>query len=96
MTLQLSSLLDTSSIKRESRLLRNENLMKNLPTNEVEWRGKPGDKWEYFSPVGKLMSLNRIMLLVKNLPTQWRETEEENRWLLKEGRLSMKNLLTRW
>ena len=28
--------------------------------------------------MGKLMSLNKIMLLVKNLPTQLREIEEEN------------------
>ena len=42
------------------------------------------------------MSLNKIMLLEKNLPTRWWETEEENRWLLKEGKLSMKNLLTWW
>ena len=34
------------------------------------------------------------MLLVKNLPTQWRETKKENKWLLKEEMLSMKNLLT--
>ena len=57
----------------------NGNLVKNLPTDEVKWGGKPGDKWEHPSSVGKLMNLNRIMSLVKYLPTQWRETEEENR-----------------
>ena len=34
--------------------------------------------------------------LVKNLSIQWWETEEENRWLLKEEKSSMKNLLTQW
>ena len=48
----------------------NGNLVKNLPTNEVEWGGKPGDKWKHPSLVGKLISLNKIMSLVKNLPTQ--------------------------
>ena len=46
--------------------------------------------------MGKLMSFNRVMSLVKNLPTQWRETEEENQWLLKVKRLLMKNLSTQW
>ena len=36
------------------------------------------------------------MSLVKNLPHQLWETEEENQWLLKEGRSLMKNLLNRW
>ena len=53
--------------------------MKNLSTNELEWGGKPGNKWEHPSPVGKLISLNRIMSLVKNLPIQLRETGEVNR-----------------
>ena len=44
MTLQLPSLLDASSVERGSRLLKNGNLVKNLPTNEVEWGGKPDDK----------------------------------------------------
>ena len=87
MTLQLPFLLDASSVECRSCLLRNENLVKNLPTNEVEWGGKPGDKWEHPSPVEKLMSLNMIISLVKNLPTQWRETEEENRWLFKGGKV---------
>ena len=70
MILQLPSLLDASSVERGSRLLKNENPKKNLSTNEVEWKRKPGDKWEHFSPVGKLMSLNRTMSLIKNLQTQ--------------------------
>ena len=61
----------------------NENLEFELgeqPPNQ--WGGvgrKTGVKWEYPSPVRKLMSFNRIMSLVKNLPTRWRENEEENR-----------------
>ena len=36
------------------------------------------------------------MSLMKNLPTWWRKTEEENRWQLKKKRSSMKNFLTQW
>ena len=68
--LQLPALLDASSVERESCLLRNVNLVKNLPTNEVEWGRKPGDKLKHSSHVGKLMSLNKIMSLMKNLPTR--------------------------
>ena len=94
MILQFFSLLNASSVERWSCLLKNGNPVKNLSTNEMEWEGKPSDKWEHPSLVEKLISLNRIMLLVKNLSTRWRETEEENRWLLKKEWSSMKNLLT--
>ena len=82
MTLQMLSFLDANFVECviicwEGIL--NENLVKNLPTNKLEWGEKLEDKWEHSSPVGKLMSLNSIMSLVKNLPTQWRKTEEKNR-----------------
>ena len=78
MTLQLPYLLDTNSVERGNCLLRNKNLVKNLSTNEMEWKGKPGDKWDHPSPVGKMMNLNKIMSLVKNLSTQLQKTGEEN------------------
>ena len=32
-------------------------LVKNLPTHLGDWKGKPGEQWEYPSPIGKLMNL---------------------------------------
>ena len=60
MTLQLPSFLDTDSVEYLIVCwggILNGNLVKNLPTNELDWRGKPRDKWEYSSPIGKLINL---------------------------------------
>lgn len=44
-------------------------MVKNLLTNEIDWEEKLRDQWKYPNPVEKLMSLKKIMLLVKNLLT---------------------------
>ena len=50
----------------------NGNLVKNLPTNELDWGKKPGDKWEYLSPIRKLMNLEKHVVGKKppNLMTE--------------------------
>ena len=88
MILQLPSFLDTSSVERESRLLRNGNLVKNLPTQWRKLKRKTGRPWKHFSPVGKLMSLKRLC--------HYRKTSQLSYWRLRRktgyGNQLMKNL----
>ena len=97
MTLQLPSFLDASFVERVVVYLR-RNLEwepdKKPLIQWVELRKKTEGQIRISQLRREADESQRIMLLVKNLPTRWRETKEENRWLLKEGRLSMKNLLT--
>ena len=51
---------DTNSVKRIVVCwvgILNENPIKNLPTNKLDWGRKPKNKWEHPSPVKELMSL---------------------------------------
>ena len=68
-----------------------KNRVKNLSTNERDWRGKPGDHWKHLSPVKKLMSLKKLYHWWKTSQPM-RETEEENQ----TRDQSMKNLPTQW